>query len=205
MQFAPESHQRLCEKADARTSGHEPNAKIPILHHASICAPATNRVQCGPTDQSCTREHLVAAQFLGECEPPRLGETWHLTTIRIDCDQASVMDVDIRAVRKIGELSFKFLRQPCVIGIEEGDPIGTGRLNSSLASCTGPPICPAVDDSHSRIERRQDLVTVRRCVVDHDNLERANGLAQHRCHGRTHVGVISVEWDDHSHGLPRSR
>src|SRR5208282_1892159 len=99
--------------------------------------------------------------------------------ITAECDRAA-----LAGSREEYALALQLGRQPLVVGIEKGDRFAAARPNARIARGGGPAIALVAQDAQTRVREplKRALKVVGGSVVDNDQLEIAEALAQHRAH-----------------------
>ena len=98
------------------------------------------------------------------------------------------------------ELPFQLCGQPCIVGIEKGEPLAAGRRATGIAGLAATAVLLA-QQLNLRIAPRHELrCLVGRAVVDHDDFQQWRGLRQDTVDGSCDMGSCIVGRDDHGHG-----
>src|SRR5205085_676222 len=133
--------------------------------------------------------------------------SFHVAAVGVDQD-AATEDNPHRTFGETLELPFELVRQPIVVGIEEGDEAAAGLVEPAVLG-PGLPTVPLADEAKSVIleksaDNRQRFVG--RTVVYHDRLKIGVRLEAHRFQrGRDIAAKIVRSDDDADRGFHAAR
>src|SRR5687768_2971271 len=167
-------------------SERQPHEEIVVIREGDPLVEANGRRDIAPNDHrlhgySGLRGQNRADERAFAGNPVRAGPDWRRVSPLIEQPMPAITPTSAGRVLEARDLRGQFRRTPCVIGVDEPDEAGRGRLEGGIADSRDIARVGHRDNSNPSIGWKGPETAVGRPIVPNEKLPLLAGLALHGC------------------------